>query len=114
MIDLHLHGQAHPHPVEALDLLLLVLALLAEGQQLILQVADLLLQLGGLGVEALFLPLRRSQPARQRRKTITAFCRDSGTALRELENLYFEMPLRHRDAKRSGQKIPFKFPAVSS
>lgn len=46
------------HPVEALDFLLLVLPLFAEWQQLILQVANLLLQLSGLRVEALFLPLK--------------------------------------------------------
>lgn len=51
----------HIHPVEALDLLLLVLPLFAEGQQLILQVANLLLQLSGLRVEALFLPLKHTQ-----------------------------------------------------
>lgn len=38
------------YPVQALDLLLLVLSLFAERQQLILQVANLLLQLRGLRV----------------------------------------------------------------
>lgn len=47
LLFLHLF---HTHSVEALDLLLLVLSLFAEGHQLILQVADLLLQLGRLSV----------------------------------------------------------------
>lgn len=49
------------HPVEALNLLLLVLPLLAQGQQLILQVANLLLQLRGLGVKTLFLTLKHKE-----------------------------------------------------
>lgn len=48
----------YSYPVEALNLLLLVLPLFAQGQQLILQVANLLLQLCGLGVETLFLTLK--------------------------------------------------------
>lgn len=48
----------YSYPVEALNLLLLVLPLFAQGQQLILQVADLLLQLCGLRVETLFLTLK--------------------------------------------------------
>lgn len=48
-LSLFLH-LLHSHPVEALDLLLLVLPLFAQGQQLILQVANLLLQLSGLRV----------------------------------------------------------------
>ena len=44
------------HPIKTLDLLLLVLSLFAEGQQLILQVANLLLQLSGLRVETLLFP----------------------------------------------------------
>lgn len=57
-VSLSLHLDTNP--VEALDFLLLVLPLFAEGQQLILQVANLLLQLCGLRVEALFLPLKHT------------------------------------------------------
>lgn len=52
----------YTHPVEALNLLLLVLPLFAQGQQLILQVANLLLQLCGLRVETLFLTLKHKDP----------------------------------------------------
>lgn len=49
-------------PVESLDLLLLVFPLFAEGQQLVLQIADLLFQLSSLRVEALLLPLKHTHP----------------------------------------------------
>lgn len=49
-------------PVESLDLLLLVFPLFAEGQQLILQVANLLFQLSSLSVETLLLPLKQTHP----------------------------------------------------
>lgn len=51
----------HTHPVEALNFLLLVLPLFAQGQQLILQVANLLLELRGLRVETLFLTLKHTE-----------------------------------------------------
>lgn len=59
-ISLSLFLHLDTNPVEALDFLLLVLPLFAEGQQLILQIANLLLQLCGLRVEALFLPLKHT------------------------------------------------------
>lgn len=64
----------HTHPVEALNFLLLILPLFAQGQQLILQVANLLLQLRGLRVETLFLTLRHADTQIGLKNTFSFLC----------------------------------------